>query len=82
MSEVISLSDVRERRVAEQHARALVMFECAASLARQAHPALMQLIEQSFGTEWINARVRETVTPRRRTDAPSIDASPRPARRG
>lgn len=82
MADVISLAERRQKRTAEEHARALVMFECAAALARQSHPALLQLIEQSYGREWIEQRVKETLTPRKRRE-PS-ESSPartsRPAR--
>lgn len=64
--DVIDLERVRERRVAEKHARALVLFECAATLARRQHPGLMKLIDESFGREWFEDRVRETATPRRK----------------
>lgn len=78
MSEVISLAERRQKRSAEEHARALVIFECAAALARQAHPGLLRLIEQSYGHEWLATRVQETLTPRRRRDAtPLLE---RPAR--
>lgn len=79
MADVISLEQRRQRRIAEEHARALVMFECAAALARQAHPALMQLIEQSYGREWIDQRVKETLTPRRRRE-PTTSASKKASR--
>lgn len=70
MADIVSLQEVRDRRNAEEHARALVVFECAAALARQNHPQLLQLIEQAFGAGWVDERVRETLTPRRQTDAP------------
>ncbi len=70
MADVVSLAEVRQRREAEEHARALVLFECAAALARQSHPGLLRVIEEAYGTDWIAARVRETLTPRRQTDAP------------
>lgn len=81
MSEVISLSERRERRVAEEHARALVLFECASQLARQSHPGLLSLIEESFGSSWVEERVRDTLTPQRMESAPlHTSARRRPAR--
>ncbi len=70
MSNVISLEKHRTQRDAEAHARALVIFEGAAALARQASPELLYLIEQSFGAGWIEERVRATLAPRLVENAP------------
>jgi hypothetical protein len=37
MAVVVSVADRRRRKAAEEHVRALVLFECAASLGRQQH---------------------------------------------
>jgi hypothetical protein len=80
MGDVVSLGERRERQLAEQHARALVMFECAANLARQAHPGLVELIREQFGDNWVEERVQATVSPRRVSDAPRyVPARRRPA---
>ena len=65
MGDVISLGARREQRDAEQHARALVLFECAVNLARQEDPGLLRLVEQTFGATWLEDRVRATSAPRR-----------------
>lgn len=72
MGAVISLHERKERLVAEEHARALVLFECAAHLARTAHPGLVDLINEAFGPEFIEERVRNATTPRLMTDAPQM----------
>lgn len=70
MGDVISLRARREQLDAEGHARALVLFECAANLARTEHAGLVRLIEQTYGPGWLDQRVRATVCPRAVTDAP------------
>ena len=81
MAQVISLEERRERQMAEAHARAMVLFECATQLARQAHPGLMSLIDQSYGPGWVEDRVRDTITPRRMDSAEQhVRAKRRPAR--
>ncbi len=77
MADVVSLVEVRQRRETEEHARALVLFECAASLARQQHPGLLALVDEAFGSEWVEARVQETLTPKRQDDAPLFVRSDR-----
>ena len=44
-------------------------------LARQSHPGLLRLIEQSFGAEWLEQRVRETAEPRTRKPATEVAAA-------
>lgn len=70
LADIISLKDRRERQQASEHARALVLHECAAQLARQAHPGLLKLIAENFGADFIESRVRDTITPRRVENAP------------
>jgi hypothetical protein len=77
MAELISLAERRERRAAEEHARALVIFECAAALARQNHAGLLDLIQLAYGPQWVEERVRETLAPVHHTDAPRHAASVR-----
>jgi hypothetical protein len=69
MAAVISLEARRRRKVDEEHARGIILFECAATLARRKHPALLKLIEESFGTQWLEDRIQETLKPHPRTDA-------------
>lgn len=66
MGEVVSLSVVRDRREAAEHARALLLHECATRLARDEHPELLGLIERTFGAGWLEERVREAALPRKR----------------
>jgi hypothetical protein len=65
MGDVISLQERREKRSLEEHARALVLFECAAILARRRHSALLRVVEDAFTPEEIEDRVQATMTPRR-----------------
>lgn len=79
MGTVVSLQERREQQAVQDHARALVLFECAAILARRRHPALMQLIEESFGREEIEQRIKATVSPQRADDAPMHQSTRRRA---
>ena len=80
MDNVISLRNFRERNETEKHARALVLFECAADLARREHLGLLKLVEQIYGSDWVEDRVRATVSPRRVDNAPRHVRGTRPAR--
>lgn len=81
MPNVISIREVRERREAEEHAEALVLYECATTLARQNNPALRRVIDEVFGKTFVDERVREAVEPRVRNEAPKHpSARRRPAR--
>lgn len=62
MSNVINLHAYREKQLAQGHAKALVLFECAAILARRGDPALIALVEEAFGPGFLDERVGESVT--------------------
>jgi hypothetical protein len=69
MGEVISLQERIDQRAAEEHARALVLFECASILARRRHPGLLKLVEQAFTREELQERTRALLLPRRMRQA-------------
>lgn len=61
MSNVVCLQAHRERLEAEAHAKALILFECATILARRSDPALIALIEESFGADFLAKRVVDSL---------------------
>lgn len=76
MSNVISLHAYRERQLAEEHAKALVVFECAAILARRGDPALIALVEEVFGSDFVDERVVESLgASSPRPSSPSMPAT-------
>lgn len=68
MGKLISLQERRDAVVAEEHARALVLFECAAILARRRDSGLMHLVNEAFGADEIERRIQATLSPRRRDE--------------
>lgn len=66
MGEVVDLQERRERKHAEDHARALILFECASILARREHPGLVRLINEVFGEAEIELRVKATAIPKKK----------------
>ena len=76
MGDVVSLSAHREKQLAREHARGLVLFECAAALARRGDPALVALIEETFGADFLDQRVSETLRPHR-PEAPRTSSKAR-----
>jgi hypothetical protein len=80
MGNVVALSNYRNRRAAEEHVRALVLFECAAHLARQNHAGLNALVDEVFGAGWVEQRIVETLSRPRREEA-VVPARPRRAAR-
>ena len=78
MSNIVSLQAVREQRERQkeqqerrQHAEALVLFECAALLARKQHPELIAVVEKAFGPGFLAKRTDQVCEPIRRDDAPA-----------
>lgn len=67
MGNVISLQAHKEKQLAQAHAKALVLFECAATLARRGDPALVALVEEAFGADFLEKRVCETLRPARKS---------------
>lgn len=61
MSNVVCLQAHRDRLEAEAHARALVLYECAALLARRSDPGLIALIEESFGADFLAKRLVDSL---------------------
>jgi hypothetical protein len=72
MGNVVDLRQRREQKAAEEHSRALVVFEYAALLARQRNPALLRLIDDVFGAGEVERRVQDTLAPREVTTAQSF----------
>jgi len=77
MGEVVSLAAVRNRRAAEEHVRALLLFECASTLARREDPELLALVTRRFGPDWFEARVAASLS--NRAESAEVPA-PRAAR--
>lgn len=63
MGNVVSLKAHREKRLAQDHAQALVLYECAAALARRGDAALIALVKEAFGADYLERRVNESLTP-------------------
>lgn len=63
MSNVVNLNAYREKQLAHDHAKALVVFECAVILARRGDPALIALVEEAFGTDFLDERIVESLSP-------------------
>lgn len=70
MGNVVSLQAHREKRLAQDHAEALVLFECAAALARRGDASLIALVKEAFGADYLEQRVTETLQPTRTAAAP------------
>lgn len=75
MSNVINLHAYREKQLAQGHAKALVVFECAAILARRGDPALIALVEEAFGSDFLNERVTESLSPPTPVDSRRVPAT-------
>lgn len=62
-AEVVSIDLLRRRREDRAQARAIALYEGAVTLARMEHPKLVQLVEEVFGDDWLDERIRRATEP-------------------